>query len=65
MKGTIVRWFTYRGFGFIEPDDGEEDIFLHITELKNSVEHPEGQEVEFEVEPSWKGPRAVNVKVLN
>ena len=51
LKGTIVRWFRYRGFGFIDPEEGEEDIFCHISEINYEVEPLEGQEVRFEVEP--------------
>ncbi len=64
LKGTIVRWFRYRGFGFIDPEEGEEDIFCHISEINYEVEPLEGQEVKFEVEPSWKGPRATNVELV-
>lgn len=66
MKGTIVRWFDFKGFGFIEPDGEEEDVFAHISEFKSSADAPKvGLDVEFEVEPSWKGPRAVNIKPMN
>ncbi len=64
MRGTIKKLIRDRGFGFIRAADGQE-VFFH----RSSV-HPiddfdrliEGDSVEFEVEPSGKGPRAVNVR---
>ncbi len=62
-KGT-VKWFDDdKGFGFIEREDGE-DAFAHYSEIAGegfkSLE--EGQEVEFELEESEKGPKAINVE---
>ncbi|MBN1948498.1 MAG: cold shock domain-containing protein [Candidatus Cloacimonetes bacterium] len=61
-KGT-VKWFNdQKGFGFIAAEDGK-DYFVHHTGItgfgRKSLQ--EGAEVEFEVEDSDKGPRAVNV----
>ncbi|MFP3951776.1 MAG: cold-shock protein [Candidatus Bathyarchaeia archaeon] len=61
MKGTIKRWLSGRGYGFIEPDEGEEDVFLHTSEVQGVYLLQEGQRVEFDVEDTDKGPRAVNV----
>ena len=60
-----VKWFNkMKGFGFIERDDGEKDVFVHASAVKsdglNSLE--EGQKVSFEIEDSPKGPNAVNLK---
>ena len=62
-KGT-VKWFNAtKGYGFIEPEEGDKDVFVHITAVKsagmNDLE--EGQEVEFEVGESDRGPIAQNV----
>jgi len=66
MKGTIVRWFDFRGFGFIEPEGEEDTVFAHVSEFKSRTDMLKvGLDVEFEVESSWKGPRAVNIKPLN
>ena len=63
-KGTVKRWLTTRGYGFIEPDEGENDVFVHYSEIKGATELHEGQRVEFEVESAPKGPRAVNIRII-
>ncbi|BEV46384.1 cold-shock protein [Afipia carboxidovorans] len=67
MTGTVKFFNAERGYGFIKPDDGGRDVFVHITAveragLKNLVE---GQQITFEVEPDkkGKGPKAVNLVV--
>ncbi len=65
MMGT-VKWFNAsKGYGFIARDGGE-DIFVHHTAIQSEGYRTleEGQRVEFEVEPSAKGPKANNVKIL-
>ena len=64
MEGEVKRWLDGRGFGFIEVDDQDEDVFVHHSELKDAYTLKRGQKVEFELESTFKGPRAVNVKVL-
>jgi CspA family cold shock protein len=64
MKGKVSRWLLGRGYGFIKPDDGENDVFVHHSELKGAVDLEEGQMVEFEVQDSPRGPRAVNVTII-
>jgi CspA family cold shock protein len=64
LKGTVKRWLMGRGYGFINPDGEDDDVFVHHSEIENSYELREGQVVEFEVEDTPKGPRAVNVKVV-
>ena len=63
--GKIKRLVGDRGFGFISDTDGRE-LFFHQSSLieVKFVDLTEGQDVEFEVEKSDKGPRAVSVKVL-
>jgi CspA family cold shock protein len=59
-----VKWFNEKkGFGFITPDDGSNDVFVHHSEIKVSgfAKLAEGQKVQFDVEQGEKGPRAVNV----
>lgn len=65
----IVKFFnTDKGFGFIKPDNGESDIFVHISALKDSgLEFlEENQKVSFETEPDrrGKGPKAVNLAIV-
>ena len=65
MKGTIKRLIRERGFGFISAEDGRE-IFFHRSALEGidfeTLE--QGNSVEFNVERGPKGPRAVNVRMI-
>jgi CspA family cold shock protein len=54
----------HRGFGFIKPEEGDKDVFLHFSEVEDSYLIKEGTEIEFEVRDSYKGPRAINAKIL-
>jgi len=59
-----VKWFnSSKGFGFINPDDGGEDLFVHHSEIKTEgyASLDEGQKVEFEVGQGKKGPCATSV----
>ncbi|KYK30245.1 MAG: cold shock domain-containing protein [Theionarchaea archaeon] len=63
VKGT-VQWYNARkGFGFIQGEDGK-DIFVHRTALPMGLFLDEGDQVEFDVEESDRGPRAANVRKL-
>ncbi len=63
MKGT-VKWFNIRkGYGFIEGENGR-DVFVHRTALPMGTFIKEGDEVEFEIENTRKGPKAINVRKL-
>jgi CspA family cold shock protein len=60
-----VKWFnSSKGFGFIMPDDGGDDLFVHHSEIISSgyASLDEGQKVEFEVGQGKKGPCATKVK---
>ena len=60
----IVKWFnSSKGFGFITPEGGGEDLFVHHSEIKSSgyANLEEGQQVEFVVGQGKKGPCATNV----
>ncbi len=62
-KGT-VKWFNAdKGFGFITPDEGSADLFVHHSEIKSDgyATLADGQAVEFEVGEGQKGPCAKNV----
>lgn len=66
MTGTIKRIVRDKGFGFITPDDGSEDVFFHRSRLASRVEFDdlhEGEEVEFQTRPGEKGPQAFNLKL--
>ena len=63
VKGT-VKWFSdTKGYGFVTPEDGSQDVFVHHSSIQGTgyKSLAEGEEVEFEVEPGPKGPKAVNV----
>ena len=62
-----VKWFdTVKGYGFIEPEDGSPDIFMHYKELKDEnhkfIDPDEGEELTVEVQPRPSGPRAIKIK---
>ena len=62
-KGT-VKWFNNsKGYGFITPEDGSQDVFVHHSSIQGEgyKSLDEGQSVEFEVQQGQKGPEAVNV----
>ncbi|MCI4462568.1 MAG: cold-shock protein [Caldisericum sp.] len=62
-----VKWFnSQKGFGFIVPDNGGKDLFVHFSAIQSSGYKTlkEGQKVEFEIEQTDKGDKAVNVKVI-
>jgi CspA family cold shock protein len=66
MPSGTVKWFNpARGFGFIQPDDGSKDVFVHISALEGSdlQELLEGQKVRFDVERAQNGKlAAANLK---
>ncbi len=62
-----VKWFNdQKGFGFITPDNGDRDLFVHFSEIQGDGFRTlkEGQAVEFEPVAGEKGPKATKVKVL-
>ncbi len=59
--GTIKFFNDAKGFGFIKPDNGAQDVFVHVSGLVNEVK--EGDRVSYEVEQGKKGVNAVKVEL--
>ncbi len=67
VKGT-VKWFSdQKGYGFITPEDGSPDVFVHHSAIQGSgfKSLAENDLVEFEIESGNKGPRAANVSKVS
>lgn len=62
MNGTVKFFNDAKGFGFITPEDGGKDVFVHVNGLNDDIR--EGDKVSFDVEEGRKGPNAVNVTVV-
>ncbi len=62
MEGTVRKWVT--SYGFISVDGDQDDVFVHESEVEGRKPLREGQRVSFEVKTEERGPKAVNVKVV-
>ena len=66
MPTGTVKWFDPRqGYGYIIPDDGGQDVFLHQSQLKMPAPPDEGQLVAYELQSSPKGPIALSVRIVD
>lgn len=63
-KGTVKFFNTGKGFGFIAPEGGGKDVFVHANDT-GGADLQEGTQVEFDVVAGKKGPQASNVRVLS
>jgi CspA family cold shock protein len=63
QKGTIKFFNMAKGFGFITPDNGGKDVFVHANDI-GGAQLQEGDKVEFDVVEGKKGPQASGVRVL-
>ena len=61
--GTVAFFNDTGGYGFIETEDSDEDVFFHMEDI-GGPDLEEGQEVEFDIEQADKGPRATNLQRL-
>ncbi len=62
QEGTVKFFNGTKGFGFISPSNGGEDVFVHVSGLHDEIR--ENDKVSFEVQNGKKGLNAVNVKVI-
>ena len=62
-NGTVKFFNNSKGFGFITPDDGGKDVFVHVNDL-NGESIAEGDKVTYDVEEGKKGLNAVNVSLI-
>lgn len=68
MSFGVVKWFnTIKGYGFIQPEDGSKDVFVHISAVQKAGLRTlaEGQRVEFELATEKGKTSAVNLKVAS
>ena len=61
-NGTVKFFNNFKGFGFITPETGEKDVFVHKNDLIDKIN--EGDKVSYDVEETPKGMNAINVKVV-
>ncbi|HVW44507.1 MAG TPA: cold shock domain-containing protein [Amycolatopsis sp.] len=65
VTGKVVRFDEIRGYGFVTPDSGGEDVFVHVNDLESDKRQMgPGAVVEFTVEDGERGPKASNVRVV-
>jgi len=64
--GTVKFFNTSKGFGFIAPDDGGKDVFVHATAVEAAGMRSlnEGQKVSFDIQPDARGSKATNLKAV-
>lgn len=60
-SGTVKKWKGEGAYGFIVPDEGGDDVFVHVSNINGGVQLNEGDRVTFDTEDSPKGIHAVNV----
>jgi CspA family cold shock protein len=68
QTGTVKFFNSSKGYGFITPQGGSKDVFVHVSALEQAgISHlADGQQVSFEIEPDrmGKGPKAVRIELL-
>lgn len=62
MEGMVKRWLT--SYGFIGVEGMNEDVFVHQSDVKGNMPLQVGQKVKFDIKKEPRGPKAVNVEVI-
>ena len=62
MEGIVKRWMT--SYGFIEAEEMEKDVFVHQSDVKDQKPLKEGQKVRFDIKKEPRGPKAINVEII-
>jgi CspA family cold shock protein len=63
MPTGTLKWFNSdKGYGFIAPDGGGDDVFVHESSMDSTCSRDDGAKLEFEIKAGNKGPKATNVK---
>jgi len=66
QKGTVLRFNKIKGYGFIKPDEGDSEVFVHFSqvEMAGYKELKEGQRISFELEKGERGDFATKVELI-
>lgn len=64
MKGTVTFFHDQNGYGFIETDEMDDDVYFNVEDQEAGFEVEEGDEVEFEKEEADRGPKALNITLV-
>lgn len=66
QKGTVLRFNKIKGYGFIKPDEGDKEVFVHFSqvEMAGYKELKEGQRISFQLEQGERGDFATKVEII-
>jgi cold shock CspA family protein len=62
MKGAVKKWMSF--YGFIETDETEKEVFVHVSDIQSGAHLKEGTKVKFDLAQESRGPKAVHVEVI-